>query len=253
MTIRRRLDLTVYAPALVHDDGRALAVVHGMERALPGVRLEWKVSPVGKPVALPHRDAWLVEGIQRGGFPLVCNGDEGYPVTVTGLGRSARFSPGGQPQFQAHAELPLDAAVIAAAAEMLERVAEGARAFWGHATPDGAALAIAEQTAPTLEGPPSPPRGLPALKLFEHIRAPEVPYYLGWLNYWSEAAARAIGFPDPARDAELLSWARRTERGGWIVRLTEEPLDLDIPAHLDALKRAYERFPEIGGRVSSRG
>jgi hypothetical protein len=26
------------------------------------------------------------------------------------------------------------------------------------------------------------------------------------------------------------------------------PLDLDNPAHLDALKRAYERIPEIGGR-----
>ena len=26
------------------------------------------------------------------------------------------------------------------------------------------------------------------------------------------------------------------------------PLDLGNPAHLDALKRAYERFPEIGGR-----
>ena len=30
----------------------------------------------------------------------------------------------------------------------------------------------------------------------------------------------------------------------------KEPLDLDNPAHLDALLRAYERFPEIGGRVS---
>nr|WP_095976989.1 DUF5953 family protein [Melittangium boletus] len=28
----------------------------------------------------------------------------------------------------------------------------------------------------------------------------------------------------------------------------DAPLDLDNPAHLDALKRAYERFPEIGGR-----
>jgi len=26
------------------------------------------------------------------------------------------------------------------------------------------------------------------------------------------------------------------------------PLDLDNPAHLDALLRAYEHFPEIGGR-----
>jgi hypothetical protein len=147
-----------------------------------------------------------------------------------------------------HASLPLDAAVIAAAAEMLEGVAEGVCAFWGRATPDDAGLDIAYQTAPTLEGPPSPRRGLPALKLFEHIRAPEIPYYLGWLNYWSAAAAQAIGFPDPARDAELLTRARRTPSGGWVVQLTDAPLDLDNPAHLDALKWAYERFPEIGGR-----
>ena len=82
----------------------------------------------------------------------------------------------------------------------------------------------------------------------EESRSPEIPHYLGWLNYWSAAAAQAIGFPDPARDAELLSRARRTATGGWVVQLTDAPLDLDNPAHLDALKRAYERFPEIGGR-----
>ncbi|SEL46353.1 hypothetical protein SAMN05444354_106111 [Stigmatella aurantiaca] len=86
------------------------------------------------------------------------------------------------------------------------------------------------------------------MKLFEHIRSPEIPYYLGWLNYWSAAAAKAIGFPDPARDAEQFKRARRTASGGWVVQLTDAPLDLDNPAHLDALKRAYERFPEIGGR-----
>ncbi len=62
------------------------------------------------------------------------------------------------------------------------------------------------------------------------------------------AAAQAIGFPDLARDADLLSRSRRTASGGWVVQLTDAPLDLDNPAHLDALKRAYERFPEIGGR-----
>ncbi|HEX8826165.1 MAG TPA: DUF5953 family protein [Archangium sp.] len=34
--------------------------------------------------------------------------------------------------------------------------------------------------------------------------------------------------------------------------LTGTPLDLDNPAHLDALKRAYESFPEIGGRAASK-
>ena len=109
-------------------------------------------------------------------------------------------------------------------------------------------LVIAEQMGPKAYGPRKPPRGLPALKLPEHIRAPEIPHCLGWLNYWSAATAQAIGFPDPARDADLLPQARRTATGGWIVRLTETPLALDNPAHLDALLRTYERFPVIGGR-----
>jgi hypothetical protein len=248
MTARKRLDLTVYAPTLVANDGRTLAVVRGMEGALPGLRLNWEVGKGGRLVELPHRDACLIEATSRGKLPLLCNGDERYPVMVSGRERSGRLGPGGQPLLDVQAELPLDAAVIAAAGEMLERVAEGACAFWGHATPDDAALDIAYQTAPTLEGPPSPRRGLPALMLLERIRAPEIPYYLGWLNYWSAAAAQAIGFPDSARDAGLLSRARRTESGGWVVQLTDTPLDLDNPAHLDVLLRAYERFPEIGGR-----
>ena len=60
-----------------------------------------------------------------------------------------------------------------------------------------------------------------------------------------------MGFPDSTRDADLLSRARRTPTGGWVVQLTETPLDLGNPAHLDMLKRVYERFPEIGGRSTS--
>jgi hypothetical protein len=119
MTRQRTLLLIVYAPALVDNDGRTLAVVHGIERALPGVRLEWELSQAGRPIALPHREGWLAEASARGKFPLLCNGDESYPVTVTGWGRPARLSAGGQPQFEVHAELPLDAASIAAAVDML--------------------------------------------------------------------------------------------------------------------------------------
>ncbi|WP_434382869.1 DUF5953 family protein [Melittangium boletus] len=250
MNKRKTLIIIVYSPALVGNDRRALDSVHGLERAFPGLRLDWRVTERRRLAALPQRDAWLVGSIEDGGFPLLCNGDESYPVTVSGRGKSGLFSPGGQDQFEVYAELPLDESVIAAAAAVLEGVAEGARAFWGRATPDNAALDIAYQTAPTLQGPPSPRRGLPALRLFKHIRSPEIPGYLGWLNYWSPAAARAIGFPDPLRDEDLLSRSRRTASGGWVVQLTDTPLDLDNPAHLDALKRAYERFPEIGGRAA---
>jgi hypothetical protein len=132
---------------------------------------------------------------------------------------------------------------------VLEQVAEGARALWGAATPDRAALDIALQTSPSEGGPPQPPRGLPVLASSEDRLSPELPHCLGGVNYWSAAAARALGFPDPSLDADLLSRSRRTATGGWVVRLTDGPLDLDHPGHLDALLRAYARFPRIGGRL----
>ncbi|REG27293.1 hypothetical protein ATI61_110300 [Archangium gephyra] len=247
--LHRSLIFTVYAPALAGDDSRPLAVVHGMERAFPGLRLEWKISDEGRPVPLPQRDAWVSRGRADGpGIPLLCNGDESYPVTIYGWARPAGVSSGRQPQFEVHADLPLDAAGMAAAVDVLEAVGEGARAFWGRATPEGVAAEMAQQIRHSVHEPHVPPRGLPTLKLSEQIRSSEIPARLGWLNYWSAATARTIGFPDPARDADLLSRSRRTATGGWVVRLTDAPLDLDNPAHLDALKRAYERFPEIGGR-----
>ncbi|WP_257463480.1 DUF5953 family protein [Archangium lipolyticum] len=245
---QNELGIIVYAPALVRGDALPLAIIHGMERALPGLRLGWTTSGKEDLIALPHRDEWIAANSTDGGFPFLCNDDNDHLVTVAGWENPNGLAAGNPPHFEVHADLPLDAAGIAAAADMLEAVAEGARAFWGHATPINAGVEIAEQTSPTLEGPPCPPRGLPALKLPKKIRSPEIPHRLGWLNYWSAAAARAIGFPDPACDAELLSRSRRTATGGWVVRLTDAPLDLDTPAHLDALKRAYERFPEIGGR-----
>lgn len=248
-TTRNPLNVMVYAPVLMENDGRPLSMVRGLERAFPGLWLEWTVSDEMQLVRLPHRDAWLAQAIRHGGFPLVCNNDEETPLMISGVALPAALGPGGHALLDVHAELPLNAVGIAVAADALEAVAEGARAFWGHATPFDTNAAIAQQTIhPYRSG--IPPRGLPALKLPGDIRSPEIPARLGWLNYWSAAAARAIGFPDPVRDAELLSRARRTASDGWIVQLTDAPLDLDNPAHLDALKRAYERFPRMGGRVA---
>jgi hypothetical protein len=242
------LGVIVYAPALVGDDSRLLAAVRGVERALAGSRLEWTISDEVRFISLPQRDAWVAQEMREGEFPLLCNGDESFLVTIHGLESSARRSPGGQAQFEVHAQLPLDPAGIAAASEVLANVAEGAAALWGHASPHSMGGELAQQMRRSAHGPEHSPRGLPMLQLPKHIPSPEIPQYLGWLNYWSPATARAIGFPDPGRDADLLSRSRRTSTGGWIVRLTETPLDLDNPVHLEALLHAYERFPEIGGR-----
>lgn len=244
------IGIVVYAPALSRGDNRPLAVVRGLEGAFPGLQLGWAISDEGKLVQLPQRDAWVGQEMPEGeGFPLVCNGDEGFRVTLHGMEIPARSGPGGHPVFDIHAHLPLDTAGVAAAANSLEAIAECSLAFWGHATPFKAGVEISRQTVHPHRKPGTPPRGLPALKLREDIRSPEIPHHLGWLNYWSEAAARAIGFPDPVQDADLLLRARRTVVGGWIVQLTDAPLDFDNSDHVEVLQRAYERFPAIGGRL----
>jgi hypothetical protein len=253
MPATQRMAIIAYSPALASDDSRPLAVVHAMERAFPNLHLEWTVSQEGLFIPLPHREAWLAQGRPDvKGFRLICNGDEKFLVTLSGWERPGSSSPGGQPQFEVHAKIPLAADAIAAAAEVLEAVAEAARASWGHATPFSAGVDIARQTRARADAPEPPPRGLPVLSPPWDIPSPEFPERLGWLNYWSAATAKAMGFPDPARDADLLSCSRRTATGGWIVRLTDTPLDLDIPSHLEALMNAYERFPAIGGRLTPR-
>ncbi|NNB90033.1 DUF5953 family protein [Corallococcus exiguus] len=240
------LSLLVYAPALTHADKRPLGIVHGVERALSGLRLGWTTSERDDLIVLAHRDEWVVANTTDGGLPFLCNDDDQALVTLYGLENPD--GPGGNPQLEIHMRLPLNASVITQAEVVLAAIAEAVAAWWGGLTPFTAAAEIAEQTAPTLDGPPSPPRGLPILMAPGVLSSPAVPPHLGWLNYWSAASAQALGFPDPSLDAELLSRARQTATNGWIVRLTDAPLDLDKPDHLAALLRAYERFPEIGGR-----
>ena len=55
---------------------------------------------------------------------------------------------------------------------------------------------------------------------------------LSWLNYWSDAVARALGFPDAERDRPLAGGYQRVADQGWLVALTPEPLDLERPDHL---------------------
>lgn len=242
---RNTLTIRVYVPAHPGDERCLVAAAHGLEHTVPGLWLTWTVSDEQELVPLPERDEWLARIRRDGGIPFICNNDQGAPLTL-----SALDGPGPTPLLDVHAKLPLNSEILAVAAKALEGMAEGAHALWGHATPFEAAAEISRQTVHPMHKPQDPPRGLPALKFPQELRSPEIPHRLGWLNYWSAAATRIIGFPDPERDADLLSRARRLSSGGWVVQLTDAPLTLDNPAHLDALLRAYARFPVIGGRVA---
>ena len=241
--------LHAYAPPLTDEDRRPLVIVEAMEHGMPGLRLGWTISDQGEFIAAPEGSARNVQRTRDGGFALYCNGNNDSLIIVSGWESPANLCPGRQAQLVVYAKWPADSATNEAASDVLERVSVGALSYWAELTPDSAALEIDGQSLPGPRGAPNPRRGLPVLKRPEELRSSVIPSYLGWLNYWSPATAQAIGFPDPKRDAELLARSRRTEAGGWVVRLTDAPLDLDNPAHLQALLRAYERFPRIGGRA----
>lgn len=80
-------------------------------------------------------------------------------------------------------------------------------------------------------------------------RLPLLPQRLGWLNCWSNEVAEHLGFPDPQKDADLLPLCSQLPSGHWIVQLTEDPLDLTRPDHVEAIVQAYWRFDKIGRRA----
>ena len=119
-----KLSIIVNAPSLASGDGRPLAIVHGMERALPAFRLGWTLSEKGDLVELPDRDGWVAAERTDGGFPFVCNDDDNRPVTLFGLENPNGLYTAGGPHFEVHVALPLDAVGIAPAADVLKAIGE---------------------------------------------------------------------------------------------------------------------------------
>jgi hypothetical protein len=71
------------------------------------------------------------------------------------------------------------------------------------------------------------------------------PVKLDWLNYWNEPTAERLGFPDKTLDKPLEGLYQRLS-GGWLIKLTPEPLDLDKPEDRERLQWAYDRFASSG-------
>jgi len=92
------LFMLVYAPALVGDETRPVAIVHAMESALPGLHLGWMISDEGLRIPLSDRDACVARERRDGGFPLLRNNDDNFRVTLTADECPASSSSGRQAQ-----------------------------------------------------------------------------------------------------------------------------------------------------------
>jgi hypothetical protein len=289
----RDMSAVWYAPPLSPGDDRLVCAVQAVERVLPWVELRYRM-PSGAdfgvseedygrlvleaaargeppfegadiPVPLADRDRWLLDAPSRGKLPFICNHLEGRAVIL----QQIQVGPDEhvQPVLGVSADFPPEPGVWQHAADLMAEVGVALCAHWGNASTGLTSGALSSQILWDEPHPDRPPPGLPAL--VDDDERSSVPYILGWVNYWSKEAAARIGFPDPARHAELLERARQVEGGGWVVQLTDEPLDicfrvhswcageykapeeprdLSNPAHLRALQRAYELLPAIGGR-----
>lgn len=240
------MHLLVYAPILLPDDPRPEAGARAIEAVFPEQKMRFEIDDRGALVAIEDRDERLRDGIARGEMPLLCNGDAEAYVGIDWVFIPPRIGPAGRALTCAMVTMPDTPPFAARTGDLLEQLGDLAGAHWATATPARAAAVIGAQLSPQdvpLAQRTFPLGGLPSLRPLRDLPKPEIPERLGWINYLSAAAAALVGFPDPARDEAWLTRARKTTKGAWLVRLTDEPLDVPTDeAHLATLKAAYARF-----------
>lgn len=93
----------------------------------------------------------------------------------------------------------------------------------------------------------APPYGLPPVFPPETYVAAAIPQGVEWTNYWSRETAETLGFSESEHARLFYRW-ERGPRGSLVFQLTPEPIELDRPADIEALKAVYEAFPGLGGR-----
>jgi len=236
------------ASGLLVDDERPEAAARALDETWP-YRVHYEVGEPSEGAPLishqHDRERWLRSSAMRGRIPLVTTSADEPTIAFSAHAYVGENSPYNRPIIRALLEFPETEEFVAKTALVVERVGRALNAYWGKATPKPAGILLAKQRVHPGQKR-VPPLGLPKLPGGIKLASTAVPHELGWINYWPAAAAALLGFPDGDRDAEWRRRATALDDGGWIVRLTDDPLDLDRPDHLDAVKRAYERFAEIG-------
>lgn len=241
------LILDVYAPPLRDDDARPERAARAIEETYPAIRLicELQESPDGPDTRILHesdRESYLRS--DDGNIPFITTPGDDPVVTLQGFLEPEPLGPGQSSRLHVLAELPDEPVFLVGAAEVLERMSRALDATWAMLTPAPAHAVIVDQVIGS-DSSEEAPQGLPRLRPAWESDDARIPQRLGWLNYWPDALAAALGFPDPARDAAWMAHSRHVN-GAWLVQLTPEALDLERADHRTTLSQAYARFASIG-------
>ncbi|HEY6034604.1 MAG TPA: DUF5953 family protein, partial [Kofleriaceae bacterium] len=225
------------AQPLAPDDPRSLRLLRAIE-ATWSIHLVCDLDDEGAPVRHDRDLPAYLASARRGGLPFLTTPDDEESATIGGLVEPAGFAAGGVEELHVLATLPIRPAPNLG--EGLERVSSALGASWAMITPEAAHSVIVQQVVAP-ESDDAEPAGLPRLDPAECLGS-YVPRRLGWISYWTDLTAANIGF---AGDPRGFARVTRVETG-WIVQLTDDPLDLQRADHMDALRAAYERHPTIG-------
>lgn len=258
MTLPSFESIDIYGPPLGPDD---------VDAAIASI---WRASASWVERVAVDRDTSgeTVEAFLRALQKIRTPAANGVACSFTGKGHEFRLSTtrrrltrplrGGIDSFQQTHVAITGARSADFGLQTLHDVAESVSAWFGDYTPQPDALLLHLKVADMTHAPAWREAGraydvlrntteLPVLPIvnFEKWTRADVPFRLGWANYWSDETCRTLGFPDATRDAPLLAHSSRLA-GAWLVRLSPSPLQLSRPADVQLLAQMYRRLPEIG-------
>jgi hypothetical protein len=227
--------------------GPLLRGIRELETAT-GDSLIYELGEGGTPSRLASRDDAVEDAVVTTGWlPLLSNGIGGRHVSVTGHIIPSNYGAGGVEAFEILVRTPASESYVSAGPRIVGRVGQALEAYWGRGSSSDLAAAVFEQTEKA--GRKSrPPFDLPVISPQANLGDPACPNALGWVNYWSRRTVELLRVRKGDSRLVVFEDAENLLNGAMVVVVTKEFLEVANLEHLARLKRAYDRFPEIGAR-----
>jgi hypothetical protein len=202
-------------------------------------KLDFLILPNGQLKLIPDKEKWLLDNVKNDGFEIICNGSETDYIGIDG-------SKGLQEGNYILLKTPQKPEYISKLTPLIEKLGDILEAFFITSDPGETAgkTNFRYQSGDYGENPYRLPWLAP---MFQYKILPSaMADSFGWINYWSKKVANNAGF-DPEKDKQYFDICYPTQKG-WLLQITKDPLNLEIPEHLEKLKAAYNRFKKVGGQ-----
>ena len=260
-----RSEIVCDTDPFVPGDPRIENLFRAVERVLPNTGIDhvilsskYKWEPVSNRVQLVNDRAFDVAS--RGHLTTVFgNGKRNDEMVTITLGKSSKGGVGNvRKTWTIRMSISNErGSTLAILPDLLQAICESTAAINGWAGSFSSLSQISRHTSNTIQsahatrreqsdGEPKGPECIGELvkrpligKMSDGFQF-EMP--LSWVNYWSDPVAQSLDFPNVERDKCVEGLYREVSNRGWLLRLTDRPLDLRIPEHVERLNWAYGRF-----------